>query len=148
MVVYHAISEFRKGKYMNIDQRKFLYAGTSVDSSGKYKARFANAPDARPKILAKLGHASIVLVELPSPMTKMEAVNWLLTNSHNEVVMTMNMEALQEKHSYLLRQIDILNGVPSGKKRGRPPLPSEIKQQRLLVKQQRAVSRKTVTSVQ
>jgi hypothetical protein len=55
--------------------KKFAVAGVST-LEGKTKIRFANDV-MRIKILAKNGHTDVDLVELPSEMTKAEAVQHL-----------------------------------------------------------------------
>jgi len=55
----------------------FTVAGTSK-LDGEYKVRFANDV-LRIKVLAKHGHEDITLVELPNPMTKLEAVKFIKT---------------------------------------------------------------------
>ena len=55
--------------------KKFAVAGVST-LEGKTKLRFAN-DTMRIKILAKNGHTNVELVELPSEMTKAEAVQYL-----------------------------------------------------------------------
>lgn len=54
----------------------FKYAGVST-LNGKIKARFAN-DQMRVKVLAKNGHKDIDIIELKHPMTKDEAVAFLL----------------------------------------------------------------------
>ena len=54
----------------------FKYAGVSK-LNGKVKARFAN-DQMRVKVLAKNGHKDIDIIELKHPMTKQEAVAFLL----------------------------------------------------------------------
>jgi len=54
----------------------FKYAGVST-LNGKIKARFAN-DQMRVKVLAKNGHSDIDIIELEYPMTKEEAVAFLL----------------------------------------------------------------------
>lgn len=54
----------------------FKYAGVS-SLNGKVKARFAN-DQLRVKVLAKNGHKDIDIIELKYPMTKQEAVAFLL----------------------------------------------------------------------
>jgi hypothetical protein len=54
----------------------FKYAGVST-LNGKMKARFAN-DQMRVKVLAKNGHKDIDIIELKHPMTKQEAVEFLL----------------------------------------------------------------------
>lgn len=57
--------------------KTFTYAGVSR-LNGQFKARFAT--DAlRTKVLIKTGHTDIDLVELKHPMTKEEAVAYLLS---------------------------------------------------------------------
>lgn len=55
--------------------KKFAVAGVST-LEGKTKLRFAN-DTMRIKILAKNGHTNVELVELPTEMTKAEAVQHL-----------------------------------------------------------------------
>lgn len=99
---------------MKIDTRLFKYAGTSLHSSGEYKARFANSVETRPKILEKLGNTDTVLVELPTPMTKSEAIAYLQDTKPEGV----NQDALVAKTVYIKAQYDKLNGPR--RKRGRP----------------------------
>jgi hypothetical protein len=55
----------------------FTVAGTATNTDGTTKARFANDMVARVKILSKAGCTNINLVELPRPMTKLEALEHL-----------------------------------------------------------------------
>jgi len=55
----------------------FTVAGTATNSDGTTKARFANDLVSRIKILNKAGCTAINLVELPSPMTKLQALQFL-----------------------------------------------------------------------
>ncbi len=57
--------------------KTFTVAGTSKHNGG-FKVRFANDL-MRTKNLTKSGHTDIVLVELPSAMTKIDAVNYIAT---------------------------------------------------------------------
>jgi len=57
--------------------KTFTHAGVSK-LDGSFKVRFAN--DAmRTKVLIKSGHTDIDLIELPNPMTKEDAVAYLLS---------------------------------------------------------------------
>ena len=58
-------------------EKLFTVAGTATNADGTVKARFANDLVARIKILNKAGCTSINLVELPSPMTKLQALQYL-----------------------------------------------------------------------
>ena len=55
----------------------FTVAGTATNADGTTKARFANDLVARIKILNKAGCTNINLVELPEPMTKLQALQYL-----------------------------------------------------------------------
>ena len=57
-------------------EKLFTVAGTATHK-GITKARFANDLVARIKILNKAGCTDINLVELPSPMTKLQALQYL-----------------------------------------------------------------------
>lgn len=59
-------------------EKLFTVAGTATQN-GTTKARFANDMVARVKILTKSGCTNINLVELPRPMTKLEALQHLQT---------------------------------------------------------------------
>ena len=61
------------------DNKTFTVAGTATNPDGTTKARFANDLVARIKILNKAKCTAINLMELPSPMTKLEAVKVLKT---------------------------------------------------------------------
>jgi len=61
------------------DNKTFTVAGTATNPDGTTKARFANDLVARIKILNKVGCTNINLVELPTPMTKLEALQHLQT---------------------------------------------------------------------
>lgn len=58
-------------------EKLFSVAGTATNPDGTTKARFANDFVARVKILSKAGCTNINLVELPSAMTKLAALEYL-----------------------------------------------------------------------
>jgi hypothetical protein len=58
-------------------EKLFTVAGTATNPNGTTKARFANDLVARIKILNKAGCTNINLIELPSPMTKLQALQYL-----------------------------------------------------------------------
>jgi len=103
---------------MKIDTRLFSFAGSSADPTGVYKARFANDLNARPKVLQKEGHTNFVLVALPKPMTKLDAIVYLQKTKPAGV----NQEALAAKAVYIKAQEAKIAGVVNGtgKRRGRP----------------------------
>ena len=91
---------------MKIDTRTFKFAGSSADANGVYKARFANTCNNRTKVMEKLfGYTNVVLVELPNPMTKLEAISWLLETKPEGV----NLDSLTAKNTYINTQIAKIN---------------------------------------
>jgi len=60
-----------------MSEKLFTVAGTATNPDGTVKARFANDLVARIKILNKAGCTNIDLMELPRPMTKLEALEHL-----------------------------------------------------------------------
>jgi len=58
-------------------EKLFTVAGTATNPNGTTKARFANDLVARIKILNKSGCTDINLIELPKPMTKLQALQYL-----------------------------------------------------------------------
>jgi hypothetical protein len=64
---------------MSKAEKMFTVAGTATNPDGTTKARFANDLVARIKILTKAQCTNINLVELPQPMTKLEALQHLQT---------------------------------------------------------------------
>jgi hypothetical protein len=58
-------------------EKTFTVAGTAPNADGTAKARFANDLVARIKILNKAGCTNINLQELPSAMTKLQALQFL-----------------------------------------------------------------------
>jgi hypothetical protein len=58
-------------------EKLFTVAGTATNPNGQVKARFANDLVARIKILNKAGCTDINLMELPSAMTKLQALQYL-----------------------------------------------------------------------
>lgn len=66
-----------KGNFMSATEKLFSVAGTARNADGTVKARFANDLVARIKILNKAGCTDINLVELPQPMSKLQALQYL-----------------------------------------------------------------------
>ena len=58
-------------------EKLFTVAGTATNPDGTTKARFANDLVARIKILNKSKCTDINLMELPEPMTKLQALKYL-----------------------------------------------------------------------
>jgi hypothetical protein len=61
----------------------FKVAGTS-SHNGEIKVRFANDLVSRIKALHRAGHTDVNLVELPKPMSKLEAVQYLQSVGYNQ----------------------------------------------------------------
>jgi hypothetical protein len=66
-----------KGNIIMASEKLFTVAGTATNPDGTTKARFANDMVSRVKILTKNNCTNINLVELPQPMTKLEALQHL-----------------------------------------------------------------------
>jgi len=62
---------------MLTQDKKFLYIGHSTMPDGTVKVRFANDMVNRSKTLQKRGNDNIDYVNLPNPMTKLEALLYL-----------------------------------------------------------------------
>jgi hypothetical protein len=62
-----------------MNDKTFTVAGTATNADGTVKVRFANDLVARIKILNKNNCTNINLVELPSAMTKLQALQHLQT---------------------------------------------------------------------
>lgn len=62
---------------MSNTEKLFTVAGTATNPDGTTKARFANDLVSRVKILQKHGCTDINLMELPNPMTKIQALEYL-----------------------------------------------------------------------
>ena len=60
--------------------KTFVVAGTSVEN-GVTKFRVANDLEGRIKMLERCENTDIVLTELPAPMTKVEAAQYILANN-------------------------------------------------------------------
>ena len=60
-----------------MNEKTFTVAGTATNADGTVKVRFANDLVARIKILNKNNCTNINLVELPSAMTKLQALQHL-----------------------------------------------------------------------
>jgi hypothetical protein len=58
-------------------EKLFTVAGTATNPNGTTKARFANDLVARIKILNKAGCTAINLMELPTAMTKLQALQYM-----------------------------------------------------------------------
>lgn len=79
--------------------KTFKFAGVSK-RAGAFKARFAN-DQMRVKVLAKTGSSDIDLIELKHPMTKLEAVAFLLKINfdNGNALVREALESYQGKHT-------------------------------------------------
>lgn len=75
---------------VNSAEKTFSVAGVS-NLNGVYKLRVANSTD-RVKVLMRNGHEDIRLIQLPSEMTKLEAVNYLMSLEHDEQLLIEDKE--------------------------------------------------------
>ena len=94
--------------------KTFSHAGVSK-LNGEFKVRFAN--DAlRTKVLIKGGHTDIDLIELPTPMSKEDAVAYLLSIDFA----TKDTERNDAVHEALLAEVDKRSEKPEGANRDKP----------------------------
>lgn len=82
------------------DMSTYKFVGVSR-LKGELKVRFANDA-ARVKVLAKNGHTDIDLIELTHPMTKEEAIGFLMSINFYEKDGVVN----EEVHSALIEAVD------------------------------------------
>ena len=64
-------------------EKKFIIVGTAINKDGTIKVRWANDLVTRIKILDKGGCENIDLIELPEPMTKLDAAQYFMDNKAN-----------------------------------------------------------------
>ncbi|NBU72942.1 MAG: hypothetical protein EBS53_16130 [Bacteroidetes bacterium] len=94
--------------------KTFSHAGVSK-LNGEFKVRFAN--DAlRTKVLIKNDHTDIDIIELPTPMTKEDAVAYLISIDFA----TKNTERNEEVHAALLAEVDKRSDKPEGASKDKP----------------------------
>lgn len=76
---------------------KFTVAGVS-GQNGVVKVRFANDIVSRTKLLAKGGHSPLELVELPKPMSKADACQFLLDSGKFKAYKDLITETMAKKN--------------------------------------------------
>ena len=76
---------------------KFTVAGVSTQH-GITKVRFANDIVSRTKLLAKGGHSPLELVELPKPMSKADACQFLLDSGKFKAYKDLISETMDKKN--------------------------------------------------
>jgi hypothetical protein len=105
----------------------FSHAGVSKQD-GKFKVRFAN-DSLRTKVLIKNGHTDIDIIELKHPMTKPEAVDYLLSidfdNGNKEV--RAALEAAQDKRTEAPKAANKSPAKKEAKKAPKPKAPKATK---------------------
>ena len=95
--------------------KTFTHAGVSK-LNGEFKVRFAN-DSLRTKVLIKNGHTDIDIVELKTPMSKEDAVAYLLSIDFA----TQNGVTNQEVHAALLAEVDKRAETPKAEKAPKAP---------------------------
>lgn len=79
--------------------KTFTFSGVSTGPNGQPKVRFTNDLTTRIKILVKGGHDDIDIRELPSAMTKPEAVTFLMEQADFEGTARMAIEDANDKYN-------------------------------------------------
>jgi hypothetical protein len=94
------------------NDKSFRVAGVST-VKGNYKVRFANDLS-RVKVLMKTGHTEIELCELPSAMSKGEAVTFLKTTELvNRPEYLQAIEAADAKYNQDVKTVVVTKAKPS-----------------------------------
>jgi hypothetical protein len=121
----------------------FKFAGVST-LNGKIKARFAN-DQMRVKVLAKNGHKDIDIIELEHPMTKEDAVAFLLKINFDQgnAAIRAAIEAEVEKRSDAPK----VKAAPKAKAKSKPSMDA-IKAKAKAAKAKTAVKETVVTKAE
>jgi hypothetical protein len=137
----HIFYTQRKGNFMS----QFSHAGVSR-LNGEFKVRFAN-DSLRVKVLAKNGHKDIDIIELKSPMSKEDAVAFLLSinfdNGNKEV--RAALEAEVDKRTAKPATVKAPKAKPAGSKAKAKPTMEAIKAK---VTAKKAAPKSTVTKAE
>lgn len=100
--------------------KSYTVAGVSK-LDGVYKFRVANGKD-RVKTLAKNGHTDIDLVDLPYPMTKKDAVSYLLQIDFDDGVAVVRAALVSEAERYTEKP----KGKPGRPRKAVAEVPAEV----------------------
>jgi len=95
--------------------KTFKFAGVSK-RAGSFKARFAN-DQMRVKVLAKTGSSDIDLIELKAPMSKLDAVAFLLKINfdNGNALVREALESYQSKHTDAPKAKTVTKAKPATK---------------------------------
>jgi hypothetical protein len=95
--------------------KTFKFAGVSK-RAGSFKARFAN-DQMRVKVLAKTGSSDIDLIELKEPMSKLDAVAFLLKINfdNGNALVREALESYQSKHTDAPKAKTVTKAKPATK---------------------------------
>lgn len=103
-----------KGNYIMASEKMFTVAGFATNPNGTVKVRFANDLVARIKILNKAGCTNIDLMELPQPMTKLEALRHLqaqgMTDGDAGFVLASKLSEKEKTAEKTQRQVTLKTG--------------------------------------
>ena len=104
--------------------KTFKFAGVSK-RAGSFKARFAN-DQMRVKVLAKTGSSDIDLIELKEPMSKLDAVAFLLKINfdNGNALVREALESYQSKHTDApkTKTVTKAKAAPKAKAKSKPSL--------------------------
>jgi hypothetical protein len=104
--------------------KTFKFAGVSK-RAGSFKARFAN-DQMRVKVLAKTGSSDIDLIELKEPMSKLDAVAFLLKINfdNGNALVREALESYQSKHTDApkAKTVTKAKAAPKAKAKSKPSL--------------------------
>jgi hypothetical protein len=125
--------------------KTFKFAGVSK-REGSFKARFAN-DQMRVKVLAKTGSSDIDLIELKTPMTKLEAVAFLLKINfdNGNALVREALEAYQSKHDETDAAPKARTAKPATKAKSKPSLDAIAARAKAAKPAKSAVSKAEIT---
>jgi len=127
---------------------QFSHAGVSR-LNGEFKVRFAN-DSLRVKVLAKNGHKDIDIIELKSPMSKEDAVAFLLSidfdNGNKEV--RAALEAEVDKRSTKPATVKAPKAKPAGSKSTKAKVKPTMEAIKAKVTAKKAAPKSTVTKAE
>lgn len=86
-------------------EKLFTVAGTS-NLNGVVKFRFANDLKGRTKVLLANGHTEVQLIQLPTAMTKADAIAYMETLSSEEPAVEDTAEPTRTDDEALLEQLE------------------------------------------
>lgn len=128
--------------------KTFKFAGVSK-RAGAFKARFAN-DQMRVKVLAKTGSSDIDLIELKEPLSKLDAVAFLLKINfdNGNALVREALEAYQSKHTETTKSATAPKAKAKAAPKAKKSTPSMDAIKAKVAASKKAAPKSTVTKAQ